>query len=219
MLNKPSIKLASADSTGFEARHVSQHFLHRKSHGKPIFAKFHPKLSIICDCKNHLILSLLTSKGPFPDAPSLVPLLAKLPPWINVDKLLGDAGYDSEENHRISREEFGIRSFFPPLIGRPLNGIPKGKYRRLMKKLFIHKDNIHFGQRWQVETVFSMIKRVLGTATRARKHSSRMRELALIALTYNLAVVRACYLFYGAARSPVLKRMRFGLMERSSVSN
>jgi hypothetical protein len=202
VLKSPLIKLTSADSTGFESQQVSQYFLQRKFRGKPVFARFHPKLSIICDCEHHLILAILTGKGPFPDTPSFKHLLAKLPRSIQVDKLLADAGYDSEHNHRIAREEHGIRSFFPPLIGRPTAGIPKGKYRRMMKRLFRHKENIHYGQRWQVETVFSLIKRRLATATRAKSHHSRRRELALIALTYNLMVVCYIYLFYRAGRYP-----------------
>lgn len=141
---------------------------------------------------------MITSKGPFPDAPSFKNLVARIPRSIKIDKLLADAGYDSEDNHRISREVHGIRSFFPPLIGRPTSGVPRGKYRRLMHKLFKHKENIRYGQRWQVETVFSMIKRMLTSATKARTHHSRMRELALIALTYNLAVVLFTHLFYSA---------------------
>lgn len=182
------VKIASVDSTGFEARHVSQYFLHRKNRGKPIYAQFHPKLSIICDTKRHIILSLFTGKGPFPDTPSLKHLLKRINPSIKIDKLLGDAGYDSEPNHQLARQSYKIRTFFPALIGPPTKKTPKGKYRRLMKKLFLFKKNIHYGQRWQVETVFSMIKRRLLTATKARSHYSRMREMALVAITYNIMI-------------------------------
>jgi hypothetical protein len=200
----PAVKLASVDSTGFEARHVSQYFLHRKSRGKPIYARFHPQLGIICDTEDHLILSLYTRKGPFPDPPSFKYLLANIPSGLRVDKILGDAGYDSEPNHQLARTKYGIRTFFPPLCGPPTKKTPQGKYRRLMKTLFKFKKNIHYGQRWQVETVFSMIKRRLTTATKARSHYAQMRELALIAITHNLLVVWLRYLFYRAGRSPIL---------------
>ena len=58
----------------------------------------------------------------------------------------------------------------------------------MMQQLFKDKKRIKYGQRWQVETVFSMIKRRLTTATRARKRWQRARELALLVLTYNLAL-------------------------------
>ena len=46
-----------------------------------------------------------------------------------------------------------------------------------------------YGQRWQVETVFSMIKRRLANAVQARRYQSQCRELWLLALTYNLILV------------------------------
>lgn len=194
-----SVKLAGVDSTGFEARHVSQYFLHRKNRDKLIYARFHPKLCMICDTRTHLILSIYTQQGPFPDPPSLKPLLENLPSSLELDKLLGDAGYDSEINHKLAREEYGIRSFFPATTGPPTTKPFKGRFRRLMKQLFKFKKNISYGQRWQAETVFSMIKRRLTTATRSRSHEAQMRELALIVLTYNLAVLRlSIYLFYRA---------------------
>ena len=189
MKKDQKIKLASADSTGFEARHVSQYFLQRKYKGEAVYARFHPKLSVICDCKHHLILSVVTGRGPFPDAPSLKNLLRKIPKSISIDKLLADAGYDSEKNHVLAREKYKIRSFFPPLIGRKTNKPLKCRYRRLMKQLFKFKENIKYGQRWQVETIFSMIKRRLTTNTKARSFNSQSRELSLIALTYNIMVV------------------------------
>jgi hypothetical protein len=200
-VQKKPIKLTSADSTGFEARHVSQYFLQRKFRGEPVYARFHPKMSVICDCKHHLILSIVTSRGPAPDAPNFKNLLRKIPKSISIDKLIADAGFDSERNHQLAREKYKIRSFFPALIGRQTQKPLRGRYRRLMKQLFKFKENIKYGQRWQVETIFSMIKRRLTTNTKARSYNSQCRELSLIALTYNIMVV--CfnllrYVFYRA---------------------
>ena len=206
---KPEIKLAAIDSSGFEARHVSQYFLQRQEPRgvvpKSVFARFFPKLTLICDCKTHLILSFLTTKGPKPDNPTLEPALNKCMDVAVINRLLGDAGYDGEPNHIFARS-LGIKAFFPPLIGAPSTKPPKGKYRRLMKQLFRHPKNIKYGQRWQVETVMSLLKRRFTTATKARTTYSRYRELALLVLTYNLAVICLLnYLFYRAGRSPFLK--------------
>lgn len=188
----PEIKLAAIDSSGFEARHVSQYFLQRQeprgADPRSIFARFFPKLTIICDCKTHLILSFLTTKGPRPDNPTLKPALNKCTDFITIHKLLGDAGYDGEPNHLLARS-LNIKAFFPPLIGAPTTKPPKGRYRRLMKQLFRYPKNIKYGQRWQVETVMSLLKRRFATAMRARTVYSRYRELALLVLTYNLAVI------------------------------
>lgn len=169
---KRTVKLAAIDSSGFEARHVSHYFLHRKGSRdhpeKSIFARFHPKVTLLCDCQRHLILTFLPGRGPSPDNKKLKLTLRNCSKEINIKKLLGDAGFDGERNHVFVRQCQGIKSFFPPTIGRPSARPLKGKYRRLMQHLFRDPKRIAYGQRWQIETVFSMIKRRLTTATRAR---------------------------------------------------
>jgi hypothetical protein len=46
-----------------------------------------------------------------------------------------------------------------------------------------------YGQRWQIETVFSMLKRNMGSALRARSYHSQNREIRLRVLTHNLAIL------------------------------
>ena len=47
-----------------------------------------------------------------------------------------------------------------------------------------------YGQRVQVETVFSMIKRRLGEALGARTYHSQNRAMMLMVLTHNLMILR-----------------------------
>jgi hypothetical protein len=47
-----------------------------------------------------------------------------------------------------------------------------------------------YGQRWQSETVNSMLKRLLGSALRARSYWSQCRETVLRALTLNVMILR-----------------------------
>jgi hypothetical protein len=64
-------------------------------------------------------------------------------------------------------------------------------------------DKEKYGQRWQVETVFSMIKRNFGSALRARHYWSQCREMMLMVLTHNLAVILFVKeLFYRACQEP-----------------
>jgi len=196
---KRTIKIAAIDSSGFESRHVSHYFLQRKeSRGHPeraVFARFHPKLTLLCDCKTHLILAFLTGKGPSPDNKKLKPTLRNCSPDLVINKLLADAGFDGEPNHVFARDKLGIKTFVPPIIGRPSTKPLNGKYRRLMQRLFVNPKRVSYGQRWQVETVFSMLKRRFATATRARNSWSRKRELALLVLSFNLAILAALNLF------------------------
>ncbi|MEW6360465.1 MAG: transposase, partial [Planctomycetota bacterium] len=46
-----------------------------------------------------------------------------------------------------------------------------------------------YGQRWQIETAFSMIKRLLGSALRARYYHSQCREMYLRVITFSLMIL------------------------------
>ncbi len=61
-----------------------------------------------------------------------------------------------------------------------------------------------YGQRWQIETVNSMLKRLLGSALRARTYWSQCREISLRALTLNIMILlRICTkVFYRASVTP-----------------
>ncbi len=69
---------------------------------------------------------------------------------------------------------------------RPTTKLPNGRYRRLMKQRF---DIESYGQRWQSETVFSMIKRNRGSVLRPRSYWAQCRELSLIVRTHNIMII------------------------------
>jgi hypothetical protein len=105
-------------------------------------------------------------------------------------KAVGDAGYDSEANHQIARQDMGLQSIIPPEIGRRTKSgaPPSGRWRRLMKRMLATKDSrkrCGYTQRWQVETVNSMMKRNQGSALAGKSAHSRKRDLALKVLTHN----------------------------------
>lgn len=198
------IDLAAIDSTGLETGYVSRYFARRRAKGGKtdhiVACRRWPKLAVVCVCKTHLILSAITTRGPTPDVNqfrrTLKPALQKA----KIKKILADAGYDSHGNHEYAREDQKIESIIPAKHGRPSKyGLPlKSKYRQLMQTDF---DKETYGQRWQVETVFSMIKRNFGSAVRARRYWSQCREMMLMVLTHNLAVILFVKeLFYRALR-------------------
>src|SRR5205814_4949442 len=59
-----------------------------------------------------------------------------------------------------------------------------------------------YGQRWQGETVFSMIKRRLATAVQGRTYWSQCRELWLLAITHNLMILYAIKGFLHSTPDP-----------------
>ena len=111
--------------------------------------------------------------------------------------MLADAAFDSEENHRLAREDLGVRSTVIPLNRRNRGRKqPKTRYRRQMVRRFRRKrrGSRHrrvYGQRWQVESAFSRHKRLLGSALRGRSDASRERECYLRVLTHNIMLLAA----------------------------
>ncbi len=205
MGRKSKVPLAAIDSTGLESRHTSRYFINRRSREPNLWqtTKYtrYPKLGVLVDCANHFILGYLTDQGPKPDIRDLEPTLRQTSPHVRLEWLTADAGYDSESNHRLCREQHGIRSLIPPKHGRPTDKPAKGRYRRLMQT---HFDKSRYGQRWQVETVVSMIKRRLGSATSGRSYWARRRDLMLMVLTHNIMILLPIKVFYRAFLTPFI---------------
>ena len=198
-------RTAALDSSMLESHHVSRHYEKRrrqslrKGHGRHAPAvnrhrsrvvKHLPKLSLAAHAASHLILAARATTGMGSDHRHFVPLLLDAARRISLEFALADAGYDSEDNHRLARQELGIRSLIPATIGRPGADGPRSYYRRLMRRRFMGgPDKDHYGQRWQAETVNSMIKRNLGSACRARTPSGRKRDMMLRAVTHNVMIL------------------------------
>jgi len=174
------------DATGLETRFTSQHYI--RCRRRKSFSRRHwPKITVVCDTKTHLIGGCNVARGTSYDFPNLIKLMAQADKQIHFDQLLADAGHDSEQNHCFCREVLGIRSTVIAYNQRRTSKLPAGKYRRQMAQRFARKA---YRNRWQVESVFSRNKRLLGSALRPRKRSSRERECFLRILTHNLMIIR-----------------------------
>ena len=149
-----------------------------------------PKLSLAVPAASHVILAARTSTGIGADQRHLFPLLEKAASRMPLRVALADAGYDSELNHQMARQELGIRTLIPATNGRPARHPRKGYYRRLMRRrLKAGPDKRCYKQRWQVETVNSMIKRNLGSACRARSTIGRKKDMLLRSVTHNIMIL------------------------------
>lgn len=188
---KTKVQLAAIDGTGFESHHVSRYFVYRKAktaEGSPQnthYTRF-PKVGLVCDITNHLVLSGIPERGPKFDRTHYRPALKEATQQKTIHTLLADAGYDGEANHAHARNTYGMCTVIPPKIGRQSDAMPRGKYRRLMRT---HWPKQLYGQRWQVETVMSMLKRNFGSALRARSYWSQCREIGLRLLAHNVMIV------------------------------
>jgi len=202
-----NVPYAATDSTGFDAHHASRYFVWRrdnnikKGENRPKKRRSYQrfgKLMIIVSCVSHAILAAVASEGPSPDIDQLDDVVAELPTdSVTLKHMVLDAGFDSAHNHRLLREDHGIRSTIPPEHGRPPkdpDALPGDPYRRLMKTRFNIKA---YRKRPQVETVISMLKRNLGDALRSKTIRGRRRDLRLRVLTHNIALA-LLWVFYRA---------------------
>jgi hypothetical protein len=193
--------IVALDSSLYEPRYRSRHYEGRCRHyasqkhsantRRSRTARQCPKLSIGVCTRSHLILSTLVRTGMGSDNPDFAPLLldaCKRNPRVRT--VLADAGYDSELNHRIAREDLRVRSLIKTGIGKPSNRPPRGYYRCIMsKKLRGSQRGKSYGQRAQAETVNSMLKRNMGDALRARSPKARRNEQLLRVLAHNIALL------------------------------
>ena len=187
------VRLAAVDTSGFESHHSSRYYAQRRKmtgkHGRMqrVSCRRYPKLGLVCDAASHFILAARASQGPWPDFGEFEPLVREAQARVKLTAIAADAGFDSEANHRLARDELGIQSLIPALHGRQPAREPAGRYRKQMKR---HLQQSLYSQRWQVETVNSMIKRLSGEVVNARTYWRRCRLLLLKTLTHNISILR-----------------------------
>jgi hypothetical protein len=146
------VKPLALDSSMFESRHVSRHFEKRQQQSerdkrrkrekiaekrasnlrRSRVVRRLPKLSLAVASSCHLILAARATTGGGADQPFFKPLLQDARRRAPVGVAVADAGYDSEDNHIIARQEMGIRSIIPPNTGRPSKKPPPARHRRNM---------------------------------------------------------------------------------------
>jgi transposase len=178
-----------------ESRHTSRYFFKRA--GRKHSARLWTKLTVVCDTRSHFLTAATVSLGPANDSPQFRPAMTQASLGVTWDRVLADAAFDSEENHRLGRQGLGVRSTVIPLNRRNRGRKwPATRYRRQMVKRFRQKPkgSRHkrvYGQRWQVESAFSRHKRLLGSALGGKSDESRKRECYLRVLTHDLMLLAA----------------------------
>jgi transposase len=126
------------------------------------------------------ILAMLTTPGPGPDFDQLVPAMSKTTDF-EIATVIGDKGYDSEANRRFVRE-LGAEAHIPVRRAQAHAVQQHGLLRRRQLAVF---DHALYRRRALVETVNSVIKRTMSSATLARRERTQYAELALRAAAHN----------------------------------
>lgn len=115
---------AAIDSTGWECGSASRYFVRRRAAvgtaWKTLVNHHYPQLAVVCDIETHFILAYQAARGPKVDISEFQPLLMEALTWVRLTRIVADAGYDSEANHRFAREQCRVRSLIPPnMVGLP----------------------------------------------------------------------------------------------------
>ncbi|MBI0583016.1 MAG: transposase [Methanomassiliicoccus sp.] len=177
------------DSTGFQSGSASYYYirtmsLRNGSQGTEQRAvRHHVKATIVIDARTMMILGMLATLGPGPDAPYLRPVLEKaVEHGASIGTVIGDKGYDSESNRRYVVRELGAETHIPLRKVQRTAADHQGFYRRRQLRVF---DPGLYRRRSLVETVNSMLKRTMSSATLSRCESAQYAELALRAVAHN----------------------------------
>jgi hypothetical protein len=142
--------VAAVDATGLETRHVSAHFGLRRG-GEGHRQRAWPKLTAVIHTHSHLVLGAVPGVGPSQDSPDFAPAMRQAAALVPIDTALGDAAYDAEHNHRLCREDLGVRQTVIRLNRRNTGRRrPKTPYRRAMRRQF---PRATYNQRWHAEMV------------------------------------------------------------------
>ena len=171
--------VVAVDATGFSRRPASRYYVAKLTHWRHRYLQW----STVVWTKPLVICAQAAHGGPGSGYRFLRPLVEQARTLLPIHRLLADADYDSEAHHRWLREDGHIESIIPATRSRPSTHLTRQPYRYRMQRWFPHRK---YGQRWMVETVYSVVKRKFGEALTARRYWQQVKQAFLRGITYNL---------------------------------
>jgi len=203
--------ITGIDSTGFSLTNASFHYvmvLDRKirhgKRGRPRTrrrVRRYLKATFVGETRIQKVLAVKIRRGPDHDGKDFIPAYRKLAMLDDrkIKRIVGDKGYDDEKNHRYSREILGAYSIIPQRENRSADYRTTGIYRREMRAGYSEDD---YHQRCKMETINSVIKRVMGSEIRSRLCKCQNRELLIRVFAYNIKRGIDCVYIVGFLESP-----------------
>jgi transposase len=171
------VTIAAIDSTGFVTDSSSYYYSARTEKLRKDFIK----VTISVNTKNLSILAIKTTNSRCHDSKVAIPVLRASHKAKKADVYVMDKAYDSETIHDFIHNELNSDAIIPT---RNWNAsYVSGPYRQRMAQGF---DREIYHQRNIVETVFSVIKRKFGDKINARKYHTKLKEIKLKCIVYQL---------------------------------
>lgn len=179
------------DSTGFGPTNASRYYFavlgHREDGSlcewKRQAVRRFIRQTVAVDLDSLLVLAMRVTLGPNNDFHELVPTLDKLRKrsW-GIERVLGDKGYDTEENRCYIHQVLKARPVIPVRAGNRPGIRLSTRYRRIDERAF---DALAYRRRSLVESVHSAIKRRHGSCLRERSMRTQSKQLVVRVLSYN----------------------------------
>ena len=197
------VSLAALDGTGLESRHASSYYVKRRANTGKYWQKNH--LKTISQSRRAVRYPNASHVGRHSRSRSRAGRAAlraalveahgaraALPRWRPTRATMASTIIDSRASTR--------RAIADPAAHRSADEEAAGGYWRRQMKSRLHLTR--YAQRWQVETVHSMLNRLLGSALRARSYWSQCREILLRAITLNIMILRRTQGFLQSRSDP-----------------
>ena len=185
--NNPTI--AAIDATGYSSTYASRYYALR-IHSE-IAKRHHVKASLSISTANQCIIAARARLGPRSDHLDFPWLAEQSVSLARPNHIVADKGYDSEANHRLVRR-LGSHAMIPLRIRQ--GGTTYGSFR---KKMLRHFDERVYHQRSLVETVNSVMKRLMGSWVQSRSLVPQCKEVYMMCAVYNVHRYGIISLTYG----------------------
>ncbi len=181
LYKKVRLVLAGIDGSGFSYSTASYYYTKRVQLRRNFL-----KVVVCADMNTQLVCCVMTHHNMQHDNPDFLPLLYKTNNIVPVDIVLGDMGFDDENNH-VGAEQINTAAIIPTRYGTVPIYRTSGIHRKEMKRNFPVQL---YHQRNKSETIFFVIKQIMSGDVTSRNVTTQDNEMLYRLIAYNAYRIR-----------------------------